>query len=171
MEILKTTNLKKYYGRGESLVKALDDVNVTVESGQFVAIIGTSGSGKSTLLNMLGGLDTPTSGGVTVEDRSVEKYQGPGDCHPLLLTAGQMAWIVFELALQLQKLYDLLQKLYVLRPAVQTYGQHDVLIGREVGDQIIVLEYKADALSAKHGELFPAHLLHAPVLHGKRPRC
>ncbi len=76
MEILKTTNLKKYYGRGESLVKALDDVNVTVESGQFVAIIGTSGSGKSTLLNMLGGLDTPTSGGVTVEDRSVEKMSG-----------------------------------------------------------------------------------------------
>ncbi|MDE7224919.1 MAG: ABC transporter ATP-binding protein [Acetatifactor sp.] len=73
MTILKATNLKKYYGKDESLVKALDDVNVSVEDGQFVAIIGTSGSGKSTLLNMLGGLDTPTSGGVTVEDRSIEK--------------------------------------------------------------------------------------------------
>lgn len=76
MEILKTTNLKKYYGKGESLVKALDDVNVTVDSGQFVAIIGTSGSGKSTLLNMLGGLDTPTSGGVTVEDRNIDRMSG-----------------------------------------------------------------------------------------------
>ena len=73
MTILKATNLKKYYGRDESLVKALDDVNMSVEDGQFVAIIGTSGSGKSTLLNMLGGLDTPTSGGVTVEDRSSER--------------------------------------------------------------------------------------------------
>lgn len=73
MTILRTTNLKKYYGKAESLVKALDDVNITVEDGQFVAIIGTSGSGKSTLLNMLGGLDTPTCGGVTVEDKSIEK--------------------------------------------------------------------------------------------------
>lgn len=64
--------MKKYYGKDESLVKALDDVNVSVENGQFVAIIGTSGSGKSTLLNMLGGLDTPTSGGVQVENKSLE---------------------------------------------------------------------------------------------------
>ena len=73
MSILNATHLKKYYGKDESLVKALDDVNVSVENGQFVAIIGTSGSGKSTLLNMLGGLDTPTSGGVQVEDKSLEK--------------------------------------------------------------------------------------------------
>lgn len=76
MTILKATNLKKYYGRDESLVKALDDVNVSVEDGQFVAIIGTSGSGKSTLLNMLGGLDTPTSGSVTVDGGSIEKMNG-----------------------------------------------------------------------------------------------
>ncbi len=73
MTILKAANLKKYYGKDESLVKALDNVNMSVEDGQFVAIIGTSGSGKSTLLNMLGGLDTPTSGSVTVEDRNIEK--------------------------------------------------------------------------------------------------
>ncbi len=72
MTLLNATHLKKYYGRGESLVKALDDINVSVESGQFVAIIGTSGSGKSTLLNMLGGLDTPTSGCVQVEDKKLE---------------------------------------------------------------------------------------------------
>ena len=75
MTILRATNLKKYYGRNESLVKALDDVNVSVKSGQFVAIIGTSGSGKSTLLNMLGGLDTPTSGSVAVEGNNLEKMR------------------------------------------------------------------------------------------------
>lgn len=69
--ILKTSHLKKYYGGEESLVKALDDVNVSVKEGQFAAIIGTSGSGKSTLLNMLGGLDTPTSGSVQVENQNI----------------------------------------------------------------------------------------------------
>lgn len=73
MSILNTSHLKKYYGKDESLVKALDDVNLSVEGGQFVAIIGTSGSGKSTLLNMLGGLDVPTSGSVQVEGKSLEK--------------------------------------------------------------------------------------------------
>lgn len=73
MSILCASHLKKYYGRDESLVKALDDVSVSVESGQFVAVIGTSGSGKSTLLNMLGGLDTPTSGSVQLENQSIEK--------------------------------------------------------------------------------------------------
>lgn len=72
MTILKASHLKKYYGKEESLVKALDDVNVSVGEGQFVAIIGTSGSGKSTLLNMLGGLDRPTSGSVQVENKSIE---------------------------------------------------------------------------------------------------
>ena len=63
--ILQTKKLKKYYGKGETQVHALDGVNLEIEAGKFVAIIGTSGSGKSTLLNMLGGLDTPTSGTVT----------------------------------------------------------------------------------------------------------
>ena len=64
--ILQARNLKKYYGKGETQVHALDGVNLEIEAGKFVAIIGTSGSGKSTLLNMLGGLDTPTSGTVTI---------------------------------------------------------------------------------------------------------
>lgn len=72
MNILNATHLKKYYGRDESLVKALDDVSLSIEGGQFVAIVGTSGSGKSTLLNMLGGLDTPTGGSVQVEDQQLE---------------------------------------------------------------------------------------------------
>ncbi len=72
MPILSTFHLKKYYGREENLVKALDDVSVSVERGQFAAIVGTSGSGKSTLLNLLGGLDVPTSGRVAVEEKSLE---------------------------------------------------------------------------------------------------
>ena len=71
MEILKTKDLKKYYGSGETCVKALDGVNFSVEKGEFVSIIGTSGSGKSTLLNMLGGLDRPTSGSVTVDGKDI----------------------------------------------------------------------------------------------------
>lgn len=64
--ILQTRNLKKYYGKGETQVHALDGVDLEIEAGKFVAVVGTSGSGKSTLLNMLGGLDTPTSGTVTI---------------------------------------------------------------------------------------------------------
>lgn len=70
--VLQASHLKKYYGSGNSQVKALDDISISVEKGTFAAIIGTSGSGKSTLLNMLGGLDIPTEGGVGVEGHSLE---------------------------------------------------------------------------------------------------
>ena len=66
--ILQTRGLKKYYGKGETLVKALDGIDLDIERGKFTAIIGTSGSGKSTLLHMLGGLDTPSEGSVRVGD-------------------------------------------------------------------------------------------------------
>ena len=71
MEILRTKHLKKYYGEGGTCVKALDDVNFSVEKGEFVSIVGTSGSGKSTLLHMLGGLDRPTSGEVIVDGKDI----------------------------------------------------------------------------------------------------
>ncbi len=64
--ILKATGLKKYYGEGETQVRALDGIDLEIEQGRFTAIIGTSGSGKSTLLNMLGGLDTPTEGSIRI---------------------------------------------------------------------------------------------------------
>ena len=64
--VLKAKGLKKYYGKGEALVKALDGVDLEIERGRFTAVIGTSGSGKSTLLNMLGGLDMPTEGSIRI---------------------------------------------------------------------------------------------------------
>ena len=71
MPILQTTDLKKYYGDEPNITKALDGVSLSIEPGEFVAIIGTSGSGKSTLLNMMGGLDVPTSGKVIVDGKDL----------------------------------------------------------------------------------------------------
>ena len=71
MSILQTESLKKYYGTGDTEVRALDGVDLTIERGEFVAIVGTSGSGKSTLLHMLGGLDRPTAGKVTVDGKDI----------------------------------------------------------------------------------------------------
>ena len=71
MSILETRDLRKAYGAGDAQVRALDGVNLAVENGEFVAIVGTSGSGKSTLLHMLGGLDRPTGGSVTVDGKEI----------------------------------------------------------------------------------------------------
>ena len=75
MSILKAKQLKKYYGSEENLTKALDGVDLSIEKGEFVAIIGASGSGKSTLLNMIGGLDVPTSGKVVIGNKEIEKMK------------------------------------------------------------------------------------------------
>lgn len=73
MSILQATELKKHYGIEPNITKALDGVSLTINEGEFVAIVGTSGSGKSTLLNMIGGLDVPTSGSVKVKGKELAK--------------------------------------------------------------------------------------------------
>lgn len=75
MNILETTDLKKYYGTEPNITKALDGVTLSIKQGEFVAIVGTSGSGKSTLLNMMGGLDVPTSGSVRVKGKELSKLK------------------------------------------------------------------------------------------------
>ncbi len=71
MSILQVTDLKKYYGTEPNITKALDGISLSIDEGEFVAIVGTSGSGKSTLLNMMGGLDIPTSGNVKVRGKEL----------------------------------------------------------------------------------------------------
>ena len=78
MSIVTADNLKKYYGQEPNIVRALDGVSLTVEEGEFAAVVGTSGSGKSTLLNMLGGLDVPTSGEVVIAGK---RLSGMDDDH------------------------------------------------------------------------------------------
>lgn len=75
MEILRAVNLKKYYGRGENLVRAVDDIPFSIEKGSFTAIVGTSGSGKTTLLNLLGGLDYADSGEVIIDGYPILKMK------------------------------------------------------------------------------------------------
>ncbi len=71
MDILQVSNLKKYYTTGDIVVKALDGIDLQVQKGEFLAIVGTSGSGKSTLLNMLGGLDVPTEGEIIIDGQKI----------------------------------------------------------------------------------------------------
>lgn len=75
MELVKTSNLKKYYRTGEICVKALDQINLSVEEGEFIAVVGPSGCGKTTLLNMLGGLDNPTEGTVLIHGKDITKMK------------------------------------------------------------------------------------------------
>ena len=75
MKILEVKDLRKIYGKGETLVKALDGVSFLVEKGEFLAVVGTSGSGKSTLLHMMGGLDIPTGGTVLIDGKDLSSMK------------------------------------------------------------------------------------------------
>ena len=93
MAILETKDLRKIYGSGENEVHALDGVSISVEEGEFVAVIGTSGSGKSTLLNMIGGLDRPTSGSVTIRGKELLKMKDEE------LTAAEISALYFRITI------------------------------------------------------------------------
>ena len=88
MGIVEISNLYKEYGTGENKVKALDGISLSIEKGEFVAIVGFSGSGKTTLLNMIGGLDNPSSGEIVIDGKNIEdllKEHTPMQIGPLFL--------------------------------------------------------------------------------------
>ena len=173
--ILQTRNLKKYYGKGETQVHALDGVNLEIEAGKFVAIVGTSGSGKSTLLNMLGGLDIPTSGTVTIgntelsglkeEQLTVFRRRRIGfifQNYNLIPTLNVWENIVFPIAMDGQKpdkrfieeivgLLGLEQKLHSLPNALSGGQQQRVAIARALASKpdIILADEPTGNLDSK----------------------
>lgn len=136
--IVKTKNLKKYYQLGGHTVKALDGVDFLVREREFVSVIGTSGSGKSTLLHMLGGLDTPTSGGVYIDGKCL----GQMDKEQLAIFRRRKVGFVFQN-------YNLVQDLNVYENAVLPVELDGRRVDREFAEEILKLlklQDKKDAL-------------------------
>ena len=123
MVILETRDLKKQYGTGETAVHALAGVNLSVENGEFVAVVGTSGSGKSTLLHMLGGLDRATSGKVYVDGKDIFALKD----EELTIFRRRKIGFVF----QSECLCDVPDKCIVHGFSVKLQRQHNVFIDRQ----------------------------------------
>ena len=183
--ILQTKKKKKYYGKGETEVHALDGVNLEIEAGKFVAIIGTSGSGKSTLLNMLGGLDTPTSGSVTIGNTELSKLKEEQltifrrrrigfifQNYNLIPTLNVWENIVFPIAMDGQKpdkkfikeivgLLGLEQKIYNLPNNLSGGQQQRVAIARALASKpdIVLADEPTGNLDSKTSDNV-IHLLH-----------
>ncbi|VIB32865.1 ABC transporter ATP-binding protein [Clostridioides difficile] len=138
MKILYTENLSKHYGKGESLVKALDNVNLEINEGEFVAIIGKSGSGKSTLLHMIGGLDIPTSGKVYIDNKNIFTLKE----EELAVFRRRKIGFIFQS-------YNLIPSLNVWENVVLPIG----LDGREVEESFIKELLKSLGLENKHDVL------------------
>ncbi|HBF5455179.1 TPA: ABC transporter ATP-binding protein [Clostridioides difficile] len=138
MKILYTENLSKHYGKGESLVKALDNVNLEINEGEFVAIIGKSGSGKSTLLHMIGGLDIPTSGKVYIDNKNIFTLKE----EELAVFRRRKIGFIFQS-------YNLIPSLNVWENVVLPIG----LDGREVDEYFIKELLKSLGLENKHDVL------------------
>lgn len=138
MKILYTENLSKHYGKGESLVKALDNVNLEINEGEFVAIIGKSGSGKSTLLHMIGGLDIPTSGKVYIDNKNIFTLKE----EELAMFRRRKIGFIFQS-------YNLIPSLNVWENVVLPIG----LDGREVDESFIKELLKSLGLENKHDVL------------------
>ncbi|HBG5343364.1 TPA: ABC transporter ATP-binding protein [Clostridioides difficile] len=138
MKILYTENLSKHYGKGESLVRALDNVNLEINEGEFVAIIGKSGSGKSTLLHMIGGLDIPTSGKVYIDNKNIFTLKE----EELAVFRRRKIGFIFQS-------YNLITSLNVWENVVLPIG----LDGREVDESFIKELLKSLGLENKHDVL------------------
>ncbi|MDB2991298.1 ABC transporter ATP-binding protein [Clostridioides difficile] len=138
MKILYTENLSKHYGKGENLVRALDNVNLEINEGEFVAIIGKSGSGKSTLLHMIGGLDIPTSGKVYIDNKNIFTLKE----EELAVFRRRKIGFIFQS-------YNLIPSLNVWENVVLPIG----LDGREVDEYFIKELLKSLGLENKHDVL------------------
>ena len=138
MKILYTENLSKHYGKGESLVRALDNVDLEINEGEFVAIIGKSGSGKSTLLHMIGGLDIPTSGKVYIDNKNIFTLKE----EELAVFRRRKIGFIFQS-------YNLIPSLNVWENVVLPIG----LDGREVDECFIKELLKSLGLENKHDVL------------------
>ena len=141
MNILQARNLVKIYGSGENAVRALDGVNLSVEKGEFVAIVGTSGSGKSTLLHMLGGLDRPTDGSVIVDGKDIFSLKDEA----LTIFRRRKIGFVFQS-------YNLVPVLNVYENIVLPMELDDKKINKEFVKQIVEtlgLENRLDALPSQ----------------------
>ncbi|MCC0683296.1 ABC transporter ATP-binding protein [Clostridioides sp. ZZV14-6345] len=138
MKILYTENLSKHYGKGESLVRALDNVNLEINEGEFVAIIGKSGSGKSTLLHMIGGLDISTSGKVYIDNKNIFTLKE----EELAVFRRRKIGFIFQS-------YNLIPSLNVWENVVLPIG----LDGREVDENFIKELLKSLGLENKHDVL------------------
>ncbi len=138
MKILYTENLSKHYGKGESLVRALDNVDLEINEGEFVAIIGKSGSGKSTLLHMIGGFDIPTSGKVYIDNKNIFTLKE----EELAVFRRRKIGFIFQS-------YNLIPSLNVWENVVLPIG----LDGREVDESFIKELLKSLGLENKHDVL------------------
>ena len=142
MELLKTVDLKKYYGTGAGQVKALDGVNLTVEEGEFAAVVGTSGSGNSTLLHMLGGLDYPTSGSVFVAGKELAGMKET----ELTIFRRRNIWFVFQN-------YNLVPVLNVYENVVLPLELDGARVDRKFVKQIMEMLGIAEKKSSLPGQL------------------
>ncbi|HCW2705326.1 TPA: ABC transporter ATP-binding protein [Clostridioides difficile] len=138
MKILYTENLSKHYGKGESLVRALDNVDLEINEGEFVEIIGKSGSGKSTLLHMIGGLDIPTSGKVYIDNKNIFTLKE----EELAVFRRRKIGFIFQS-------YNLIPSLNVWENVMLPIG----LDGREVDEPFIKELLKSLGLENKHDVL------------------
>lgn len=126
MSILRTLNLKKYYGNGANIVKALNGIDLSIEESEFVAIVGTSGSGKSTLLHMMGGLDKPTSGSVVIQDEELQKMNDE------------------ELTIYRRKNIGFVFQNYNLVPVLNVY--ENIVLPVELDGSVVDQEFLADVI-------------------------
>ena len=142
MSILQTTDLKKYYGVEPNITKALDSVTLSIEQGEFVAIVGTSGSGKSTLLNMMGGLDVPTSGSVQIKGKDLAELND----EQLTIFRRRNIGFVFQN-------YNLVPVLNVYENIILPVELDGDMVDKKFMDEVVRLLVLGDKLNSMPGNL------------------